>query len=134
MNTEPMVIIRLDIDDRVYQPGEVLSGEYWFESLDTSQVTAIEASVLWYTEGKGDEDMAIHEFWRRDATDGILIDPRRPERFSTALPNSPLSYDGQILRLQWCVRVRAFLNRGKDVLGEKMFRLGEVSATRGETP
>jgi len=133
MNTEPMVIIRLDVDDRVCQPGEVLSGEYWFESLDTSQVTAIEASVLWYTEGKGDEDMAIHEFWRRDATDGIPIDPRRPERFSAALPNSPLSYDGQILRLQWCVRVRAFLNRVKDVLGEKVFRLGEVSATRGET-
>ena len=35
---------------------------------------AIEVSVLWHTEGKGDEDMAVTEFWRRDAEDGHPID------------------------------------------------------------
>ena len=50
-------------------PGESLAGEYWIESLGAEQVKAIEVSVLWHSEGKGDEDMAVHEFWRRDAGD-----------------------------------------------------------------
>ena len=82
--------------------------------------------MLWHTEGKGDEDMAVHEFWRRDADDGRPLDPRRPERFSTTLPNSPLSYDGQIVKVRWCVRVRVFPHRGKEIVGEKGFQLGDV--------
>ena len=130
MNEEPTVVIRLDDDGRIHRPGETLSGEYWIESLEASQLKAIEVSVLWHTEGKGDEDMAVHEFWRRDAHDGLPIDPAQPERFSTTLPNSPLSYEGRIIKLHWCVRVRAFLHRGKEVVGEKMFQLGHVPPVR----
>jgi hypothetical protein len=126
MNAEPTVVILLDGDSRVHRPGETLSGEYWIESLPSEQVKAIEASVLWHSEGKGDEDMAVHEFWRRSGEGDRPLEPRRPERFVTALPNSPLSYDGQIVKLRWCVRVRAVLHRGKDVVGEKEFRLGDV--------
>jgi hypothetical protein len=90
--------------------------------------------VLWHTEGKGDEDMAVHEFWRCDAEDGRPIDASKPERFSTTLPNSPLSYEGQIIKLRWCVRVRAFPSRGKEVVGEKVFQLGNVSPTRSRSP
>ena len=84
--------------------------------------------MLWHTEGKGDEDMAVHEFWRRDAGEAQPIDPRRPERFSTTLPNSPLSYEGQIVKVRWCVRVRVFPLRGKEIVGEKRFQLGDVPA------
>ena len=87
---------------------------------------AIEVSVLWHTEGKGDEDMAVAEFWRRDAEDGRPLDTAEPQRFSATLPNSPLSYDGQIVKVHWCVRVRAFLHRGREVVGEKAFQLGDV--------
>jgi hypothetical protein len=126
MNDEPSVEIRLEDDRRVHWPGEPLSGEYWIESLEAGQVKAIEVSVLWHSEGKGDEDMAVHEFWRRDADDGRPIDPRRPERFSTTLPNSPLSYEGQIVKVRWCVRVRVFSYHGKEIVGEKGFQLGDV--------
>ena len=126
MSLEPTIVIRLDGDSRFYRPGETLSGEYRLESLDASQVKAIELSVLWHTEGKGDEDLAVHEFWRWDADDGRPIDPSRPERFNTRLPNSPLSYEGQIIKLRWCIRVRAFLHRGKEVVAEKAFQLGDV--------
>ena len=124
---EPVVTIRLDANGRTYQPGEVLSGEYRLESVEWDQIRAVEVSVLWYTEGKGDEDLAVHEFWRRDANSGDWTDPRRPERFSTTLPTSPLSYDGQIVKIRWCVRVRAFLQRGKELLGQKAFRLGSAA-------
>lgn len=126
MSAETTVTIQLDGDGLVYRPGETLSGQYRIHALRAVEVTAVEVSILWHTEGKGDKDMAVHEFWRRDAEEGFPIDLRRPEQFSTTLPNSPLSYEGQILKLRWCVRVRVFLSRGKEVVGEKMFRLGTV--------
>ncbi|MHC4177378.1 MAG: hypothetical protein ACYSWU_07720, partial [Planctomycetota bacterium] len=112
---DPAVTIRLDGNGQVYGPGEPLSGEYRLESVTPGVLKAIEVSVLWYSEGKGDEDLAVHEFWRRSVENEDLLDPRPPQRFSTTLPASPLSYDGVIMKLRWCVRVRAFLKRGKEV-------------------
>jgi hypothetical protein len=126
MSREPRVVIRLEGDGVVYRPGETLSGEYRIDSIGANPVKAIETSVLWHTEGKGDEDMAVHEFWRRDADEDRPIDPAQSEPFRTTLPNSPLSYEGQIIKLRWCVRVRVFLQRGKEVVGEKQFELGDV--------
>jgi hypothetical protein len=128
MSEEPTVIIRLDGESRVYRPGDVLAGQCWCEALGVGQVKAVEVSVLWHTEGKGDVDMAVHEFWRRDSTDDQPVDSRQPERFSTTLPNSPLSYEGQIVKVHWCVRVRVFPYRGKEIVGEKRFRLGQQPA------
>jgi hypothetical protein len=125
MSDEAMVVIRIDGDTRAHRPGGTLSGEYWCESLDAGQVKAIEVSVLWHTEGKGDEDIAVHEFWRRDFEGDQPNDPQRPERFSTTLPNSPLSYEGQIVKVRWCVRVRVFPQRGREVVAEKSFQLGD---------
>lgn len=132
MSSEPTVVIRLDGDELVFRPGETLSGQYWIKSLDAQLLKAVEVSVLWSSDGKGDEDMAVHEFWRRDVEDGQPIDPAQPERFRTTLPNSPLSYEGRIIKLRWCVRVRAFLFRGKDVLGERVFQLGAVPPLRSD--
>ena len=134
MSSEPTVVIRLDGDSLTHQPGETLSGEYWIESADLGQIKSVEVSVLWTTEGKGDEDLAVHEFWRRDADDGRPIDLGRPERFRTLLPNSPLSYEGHIIKLRWCVRVRVFSTRGKEILGEKLFYLGNVPHIRAKAP
>jgi hypothetical protein len=124
--TEQAVTILLEGNGRVYRPGEVLSGEYLLESVEADSVKAIEVSVLWHTEGKGDEDMAVHEFWRLSAEEGDWIDPRRPARFNTTLPNSPMTYDGLIVKIRWCVRVRVLFHRGKDLVGQKAFRLGDI--------
>ena len=128
---EPVILIRLDGSGSTYQPGESLSGEYRLESVDRDQIQAIEISVLWSTEGKGDEDLAVHEFWRRDAESGDWMNPSRPERFSTTLPPSPLSYEGHIVKIRWCVRVRVFLQHGKELVEQKAFRLGNVPPTAG---
>jgi hypothetical protein len=50
------------------------------------------------------------------------------------LPNSPLSYDGVILRIRWCVRLRAFLTRGKQLVEQRTFRLGNVPVARAVLP
>jgi len=123
---EPEVIIRLDEHSLIYLPGTTLSGEYRIEAAEGHALQAVEVSVLWYSEGKGDEDLAIHEFWRKEAESGEWGDPRRPDRFSTTLPQSPLSYDGQIVKIRWCVRVRVIFKRGRDLVAQKLFRLGNV--------
>ncbi len=133
MNT-PSVMLRLDSPSPVYQPGQLLSGEYRLEGLTRDDVKAVELSVLWYTDGKGDEDMAVHFFQRLAPENGDWIDPGRPARFSTRLPNSPLTYDGLILKVRWCVRVRVFLARGKEIVGEMPFRLGRVSSPQLAQP
>ena len=126
----PLVRIRFDGNGRVYRPGETLSGEYRIESVAPEEIKAVEVSVLWYTEGKGDEDLAVHGFWRVSADNGDTLELPRPGRFSTVLPRSPLSYRGVLVRIRWCVRVRVFLTRGREVMGELAFRLGDVPAAR----
>jgi hypothetical protein len=76
----------------------------------------------------------VHQFWRFSAEDGDFLDPDLPARFQTVLPNSPLSYEGQILKIRWCLRVRAFLQRGKEVIGQKAFRLGDVPPAKALMP
>lgn len=120
--------IRVVLDDyrRQYQPGDTLTGEYQLESLSVTEPAAVELSVVWHTEGQGDEDMAVHHFERFDRERRPELDLRRPQRFSVPLPRSPLSYQGVIVKIQWCVRVRVFLPRGKELFAEAPFQLGSV--------
>jgi hypothetical protein len=127
---EGSVRVLLDGNRRVYQPGDLLSGEYQVSSLKWIEPTAVEISVLWHTEGQGDEDLAVHHFERTNPAEKPGIDFRRPQRFSTRLPPSPLSYQGVIVKIRWCVRVRVFLPRGKELVGEAPFQLGNLPAAR----
>lgn len=127
---DPAVTIRFDGNGHVYYPGETLSGEYRLHAVDAKDIKAIEVSLLWYTSGKGDQDLAVHDFRRFSAENGNCIDPGRHGRFSSILPNSPLSYDGVIVKLRWCIRVRVFLSGGKQLVREKPFQLGHVPAAK----
>ena len=120
--------IRLLLDDnaRIYRPGERLSGRYSLEGVPSIEVRACELSVLWHTEGKGDEDLSVHYFERVEPQNGECADFRQPRYFGTELPNSPLTYSGLIVKIVWCVRVRFFLTRGKELSLEIPFQLGTV--------
>jgi hypothetical protein len=125
MNAGP---IRLTLDSAGihYRPGERLTGRYMVDGSQPWAMRAVELSVLWYTSGKGDEDMAVHHFERNVSEAGRPLDLRLPRRFSTVLPASPLSYDGEIVKVCWCVRLRLFLPQGQESLAEVPFRLGNV--------
>ena len=111
-----------------FAAGDELICEYQIDAVDPADIQAVEASVLWYTEGKGEDDLGVHFFERRlpaDADDGDL---RPMRRLRTRLPNSPLTYGGSILSIQWCVRLRLFLRRGREYAVEQPFTLGSVPA------
>src|SRR5262249_12284820 len=97
----PVVSVRLDGRRRHYQPGEALTGEFVIETLKPDEIKAVELSVIWHTEGKGDEDVGLHYF-KRYSGEEQFFDPRATMRFATEdkLPSSPLSYDGRILKIR----------------------------------
>jgi len=82
--------------------------------------------VLWHSEGKGEEDIGVHFFERRLPSDAENGDLRPMRRLRTRLPNSPLSYAGAIVSVRWCVRLRLFLRRGRELVVEQPFLLGSV--------
>ncbi|MBX7166941.1 MAG: hypothetical protein K1X74_11475 [Pirellulales bacterium] len=131
---EPRVTLRLAGGKREYAPGESLAGEFRLDVINRSDIRALELSVLWYTEGKGDEDLEVHYFLRQSADEGDYINPHRPGRFSTHLPASPLSYDGVIVKIRWCVRLRLFLPRGREIVEEQAFRVGSLPPARAVLP
>lgn len=115
---------------RQYYPGETLAGSYRFDSVGGDDIRAVEVSILWQTEGKGNTDFGVHAFWRLDAASGDWIDPRRPGRFSTVLPSNPLSYPGIIVKIEWRIRVRLFLADNRQVVEELPFHLGAIPDVR----
>lgn len=90
-------------------------------------VQGLELSVIWYTEGKGTEDIGVHYFERFTANDIYQNVANRTCNFSTKLPWSPLSYEGHLMKLRWCVRARLFTTKGNDVCTQLPFYLGQVT-------
>jgi hypothetical protein len=46
------------------------------------------------------------------------------------LPQSPLSYEGLIVKVRWCVRVRLFFDGSRDFVSEHVFVLGRIPPAR----
>src|SRR5262245_39703372 len=131
MASVPIVRLTLDGPTDHYRPGDQLSGRFLVDGAQPWTVRSAELSVLWYTAGQGEEDIAVHHFERLVDEPTRRLDLRVPRRFATFLPPSPLSYDGQIVKVCWCVRVRLFLPYGQESSAEAPFQLGDARPLRG---
>ena len=120
---EPLIAVRICSPNCVFRPGDRLECEYQIDAVQPTEIQAVEASVMWYTEGKGDEDLGVHHFERNTPSDAIDGDLRQLHRMELTLPMSPLSYNGAILKIRWCVRVRLFWGRGKQTTLDRVFQL-----------
>lgn len=120
---DPLLSLQVYHDPAVYRPGDTIRFDYQVDAISLEDISAIEASVLWLTEGKGDEDFGVHFFERRVPNDSEDGDLRPLHSCDVTLPLSPLSYDGQILHVKWVVRVRVFSKGGKKSCIEKPFVL-----------
>lgn len=124
----PLPLGRIDIHraDSPFSAGDLLRGSFVVDDVEQNEVRSAELSVMWYTVGKGEEDLGVHYF-QRFATDGPeAVDLSRRREFRTLLPPAPLSYDGVIVKVCWCARLRIFLARGRQHVVEAPFRLGSV--------
>jgi hypothetical protein len=123
-------LLKLDRLSGVYQPGERMSGYFLAEGSRGQSIRAAELSVLWYTSGQGEEDFEIHHFERLVDEPSQPLDLRTPQRFAVVLPPSPLSYEGRIVKVCWCVRLRLYPRQGPETVEEAAFRLGEIPAAQ----
>ena len=118
-----------------YGGGDQLRAHYTVESIESHSISAVERSVVWYTEGKGEEDLGVVFFERiqldkrKDATQTSPVSwstDHLTGALSADLPHSPLSYEGIIVKIRWCVRIRIFFRSGRDFVSEHIFFLGSV--------
>lgn len=129
----PSVTVHFCSPDRRYEPLQSIDVRYSVDLPPGHVARAVERSIVWYTEGKGEEDLAIHYFER--VTDRSRLQPAvRVAGFATHLPASPLSYEGIIVKIRWCVRVRIFFQTAKDFVSEHVFELGVVPPARMPAP
>ena len=119
----PLISLQLIDAPGAYHPGDTLRCQYQVDAVEPADVTAVEVSVMWRTEGKGEEDIGVHRFDRITPGDVPGGDLRQMFPLETELPNSPLTYEGRIVKIRWFVRVRLFLRHGKEMLFDREFRL-----------
>ena len=106
-----------------YQPGDFLICEYEIELAESSEIKVLETSVLWSTEGKGEQDIGVHFFERKKSLPPAAY--LQTQKLSTVLPATPLSYRGRVLNVDWFVRVKIFFANGRTFTENRMFQLGD---------
>jgi hypothetical protein len=120
---EPTLQITLDRDPAEYEPAATL---LLMCTAPATEARTIELSVLWFTEGKGDEDLTV-VYFREWNTPEDLREWTRPVALSLPLPLTPHSYNGVLLRIHWEARLRMQPQHGAELRAQQRFRLGCVA-------
>jgi hypothetical protein len=119
-------IVTIELENTLCEPGDLLTGFYAIDPQSIPLARAVEVSIHWSTEGKGDEDRAIQYRKRGLTDDGPLFDERGTGPFAVRLPGAPLSYDGVLVKIGWYIQVRITFAGGGVSESVLPFRLGHV--------
>lgn len=146
------VIIQFDRQPHEFAPQEIVAGTFRTVDVPPEEISRLEFSVLWFTEGKGDEDLGVLFFKSLDGSEEVHgsesdFDPVGSVNqvhllsseeegltysFSVRLPSSPLTWHGKILKIFWCARARLFLKSGREVMCERVFNVGKIPPVQVE--
>jgi hypothetical protein len=124
------VVVQLDGGREVFWPGDRLAGRYRVVGVEPGDLKSVAVSVHWFTEGKGETDVGVH--WQEER--GEPAEPAADGCFATTLPPGPWSYDGLVVKVVWCVQVRATRRRGKPLEGLVYFWLGDTATATEASP
>ena len=94
--------LALEVDGgrEAFQPGESIEVTAAWDLAERPQ--RIELRLVWFTQGKGDEDISIVKTIRRDAP------PARDKwTASLTLPAAPYSFSGKLVSLIWTLELIA---------------------------
>ncbi|HTG36146.1 MAG TPA: hypothetical protein VLB76_24750 [Thermoanaerobaculia bacterium] len=94
--------IRIETRDgsTAFLPGETVEGTVAWHF--DGPATSVELRLLWYTEGKGDQDIGVVETVP-------FADPEMEEirPFHVCLPKGPFSFSGRLISLAWALEAVA---------------------------
>lgn len=99
----------IDLPKLAFLPGETVTGKIlWALDRPPGEILL---SLGWWTEGCGSKDAKIvgESTWQTNATAG-------EEAFSFTIPESPISFNGQLISLKWGLELSARESREKQVL------------------
>ena len=57
---EPLVSLTILDFQTNFEPGATMRWEFQVDAVENKQIVSVENSILWYTTGKGDEDIGVH--------------------------------------------------------------------------
>jgi hypothetical protein len=97
-----MIEIQLTQTPPEYRPGEIISGRVDWLDLD-KQITSLETRLIWYTQGKGDQDVGV-----AISIPAKLTAPTGNLPFEFSAPPRPFSFSGKLISLIWAVEVVLF--------------------------
>ncbi len=117
-------------EDGIYNAGDPLTARWRVSRVPLDEVQGIEVSVLWHTEGKGDEDLHVHHFHRIVENQIRRLGLADKQSVQCDLPATPLSYHGRLIRLRWCVRLRLYLSGGREIVSDQSFHLVSPGSRR----
>ena len=89
--------LTIHLEESVLEPGAELRGRVDWQA-EGDEVESVLVSLLWYTEGKGTEDVGI--------VDQVEVDSPTMQGghdFSFRLPDFPWSFSGTLISLVWAV-------------------------------
>ena len=125
---EPALGLRVQSLQAALEPGETLEFEYCIQRISAQLIDRLELSVIWYTEGKGSEDIGVHFFESHPRAELVKSALSQPRNVSVRLPATPLSFEGRLFKIRWCIRLRLFLADGREKIAEQRFYLGGVTS------
>ena len=127
---QPAVSVSLCREDGIYEGGETLTATWRVSRVTIDRLQAVELSVLWHTEGKGDEDLHVHHFDRLDEHHLRRLGLADQQSSQCELPVTPLSYHGRLISVRWCIRLRLFMSDGREIVTEQPFHLVSPGSDR----
>lgn len=113
--------ILLELPEGCARPGQPLRGGLRLNVPEPLPVQRLEASVVWYTEGRGDKDEGVA--WHQTLAENEELDSQRAFPLEIPMPDSPWTYDGKLIKIRWVVRVRVKPQGESETAGEKPFDL-----------
>lgn len=121
--TQPAVNLTLCREDGVYVAGGPLTAKWRISRVPLDELQGVEISIMWHTEGKGDEDLHVHHFYRVNENQIRRVGLADEQSVRCVLPETPLSYHGHLISIRWCVRLRMFLANGREIVAEHPFHV-----------
>jgi len=91
--------IQFDNDRNTFLPGQIMSGEVRWLCVEPPKKASLQ--LLWYTEGKSDEDVGLVE--KNEFDNPQLSDIRN---FEFHLPVGPYSFSGKLISLTWALELQ----------------------------
>ena len=91
-----MVEIHVGGGRQAFAPGETLGGT--LQWMSDAAPESLELRLLWYTEGRGDQDVGVAHRLRIETPSAVGSSP-----FEFELPSGPYSCSGRLVSIRWAL-------------------------------